>query len=140
MTPLSFGFVQSALRIGTLTVDHIQWHSYLRSFLSVEGLHPSISCLCNVSTIPKRSAYFSPFDPYYWNCFSSHQLEKAGRVVLKAEYDLRTKEFNQAREKKEAESYSRDLKADVRNRASVSLPTIRKKKITDVGNPTIIVL
>src|SRR5258708_1310630 len=48
-------------------------------------------------------------------------LEAANRFVLKAEYELRMKELNHAREINEVESYSSDRKANVQIRASVSL-------------------
>ena len=70
----------------------------------------------------------------------SHQLEPASQVVLKVEYDLRTKELIRACENKEKESYSTDRKVDVQNRASVSLPTIEFRHRKFDNNSSLVIL
>jgi hypothetical protein len=129
MIRVSFVFAQSVLIIGALCVDRIQSHPYPHSFLRVEELQPSVSCLCNASTISKNSAYFFLWILFARVCFASHQLERASPVIFKVEYDLRTKEFKHACQKKMAKSYSTDRQVDVQNRAAVSLPTIGKHLI-----------
>ena len=86
---------------------------------------PSVVCaMCRPSPNVVRTFLFSLLE-----LFASHQLERAGQVILKVEYDLRAKGLKYACQRKKAESYSRDRKVDVQKRALVRLPAIEKKMV-----------